>query len=97
MDAGWSLLVYPEGTRSPTSKLLPFKTGIGLLARALRVPVVPVVIRGTYPILPRGTWCPQPRVVSIRFGAPVILPAHLTPEEATATLQAELVRLLQCL
>ncbi len=96
VDAGWSLLVYPEGTRSPTGELQPFKTGIGLLARELRVPVVLVAIRGTYAMLPRGTWCPRPGPVSIRFGAPLILPAHLTPEDATATLQAELARLLQC-
>jgi long-chain acyl-CoA synthetase len=96
VDAGWSLLVYPEGTRSPTGELQPFKTGIGLLARELRVPVVPVAIRGTYAILPRGTWRPRPGPVSIRFGTPMALPAHLTPEDATATLQAELARLLQC-
>jgi long-chain acyl-CoA synthetase len=73
MDRGWSVLLYPEGTRSPTGKLLPFKSGIGLLAAGLRVPVVPIAVTGTHAVLPKGAKYPRPGAVAVRFGAPVNL------------------------
>ena len=71
IDAGWSVLVYPEGTRSRTGRLQPFKSGIGLLATDLRVPVVPVAIAGTHAILPKGRNRPHRGPVTVRFGGPV--------------------------
>ncbi len=72
VDAGWSILLYPEGTRSTTGRLQAFKTGMGLLARELRLPVVPVAVHGTRAILPKGRWLPRPGPVSVRFGTPVL-------------------------
>ena len=46
MDRGYSVLIFPEGTRSPDGKLQPFRSGIGLLAWESRVPVVPVELIG---------------------------------------------------
>ena len=46
MDRGYSVLIFPEGTRSPDGELHPFRPGIGLLAQQSRVPVVPVALIG---------------------------------------------------
>jgi 1-acyl-sn-glycerol-3-phosphate acyltransferase len=43
--SGWSLCIFPEGTRSRTGALLPFKKGIGGIAAKTQLPVVPVGIR----------------------------------------------------
>jgi len=52
LRSGTSLLIAPEGTRSPTPRLLPFKKGAFHLAMQAEVPVVPVVIRNAGEILP---------------------------------------------
>jgi 1-acyl-sn-glycerol-3-phosphate acyltransferase len=50
-----SLVIFPEGTRSRTGELLPFKKGAFVLAIATGLPVVPVVCRGTRRLMPRGS------------------------------------------
>ncbi len=52
---GHSLVVFPEGTRSRTGALLPFKKGAFALAIGAGLPVVPVVCRGTRRLMPRGS------------------------------------------
>ena len=46
MDRGYSILIFPEGTRSHDGKLHTFRAGIGLLAQQSRVPIVPVALTG---------------------------------------------------
>ena len=46
MDRGYSVMIFPEGTRSSDGELHPFRPGIGLLAQQSRVPVVPVALIG---------------------------------------------------
>jgi long-chain acyl-CoA synthetase len=65
-DAGWSLLIFPEGTRSPDGRLQPFKAGIGLLARELGLPVVPIYLAGLYAVLPKGRCWPRPGPVELK-------------------------------
>lgn len=71
LDGGKSLLIFPEGTRSITGKLLPFKAGIGILALELDYPVIPVYMSGTFESLPKGRSIPHPTQVDVRFGPPV--------------------------
>jgi long-chain acyl-CoA synthetase len=86
-DEGWSILIYPEGTRSPDGRLLPFKSGIGLLATGLGLPVVPVAVTGGATLLPKGASWPRRAPVTVRFGTPVTLPPGVSPAEATAMLR----------
>ncbi len=71
LDAGYSLLVFPEGTRSKDGRLQPFKRGIGKLALAGSAQVVPIWIEGTYASLPKGARWPCRQKVTIHFGVPL--------------------------
>jgi 1-acyl-sn-glycerol-3-phosphate acyltransferase len=53
--SGDSFVVFPEGTRSRDGRLLPFKKGAFVLAIAAGLPVVPVTLRGTRRLMPRGS------------------------------------------
>ena len=80
------LIWFPEGGRSPTGRLVPFRPGIGLLLARFTRPVVPVSIRGTYEALPRGSWLVRPRRVTVTFGKPLepaqLLAPGTPPDEA---------------
>jgi long-chain acyl-CoA synthetase len=93
-DEGWSILIYPEGTRSPDGQLLPFKTGIGLLARGLRVPVVPIAVSGGARLLPKGAAWPRRAAVTVRFGDPVVISPDMSAEQATSHLEAHVADLM---
>jgi 1-acyl-sn-glycerol-3-phosphate acyltransferase/long-chain acyl-CoA synthetase len=72
-QTGGSLILYPEGTRSPDGKMQAFKSGAALFAIELDVPVVPAYIEGTHNILPKGHYVPRSGPVTVRFGKPVQL------------------------
>ncbi|MFH1709763.1 MAG: AMP-binding protein [bacterium] len=68
---GRSIILFPEGTRSARGELSPFKPGIGSLASALGVAVIPTYIHGIFEALPKGAVFPRPRKVTVIFGKPV--------------------------
>ena len=70
---GYGVLLYPEGTRSRTGELGPFRSGIGRLAIDFpNVPIIPVWIDGTAKMLPKsGLPIPRPVKVKVHFGEPL--------------------------
>lgn len=68
---GNSFLTFPEGTRSRTGALLPFKRGPFLMALKAQVPVVPVAIQGGTASMRKGSVIVRPTTVSVRIGEPV--------------------------
>jgi 1-acyl-sn-glycerol-3-phosphate acyltransferase len=56
LQAGISVVVFPEGTRSADGRLLPFKRGGFVMALKMQAPIVPVVIRGSGNLSPKGDW-----------------------------------------
>jgi 1-acyl-sn-glycerol-3-phosphate acyltransferase len=70
---GWSLVIYPEGTRSTDGWMGRFRMGAAYLAKEHGVPVVPVAHRGTFAAMPRGAGWPARgrRQLTIRFGEPL--------------------------
>ena len=73
LDKGFSILIFPEGTRNPASRMGAFKTGTGLLALKMNVAVVPVRVSGLDAILPEKAGFPRFGRGSVRFGRPVEL------------------------
>ncbi|WP_326535206.1 lysophospholipid acyltransferase family protein [Pseudorhodoferax sp.] len=75
LDAGDSLIMFPEGTRNTgDATLLPLKSGLFHLARACpQVRLVPVWIENLKRVLPKGTLLPIPLACSVRYGAPLAL------------------------
>lgn len=74
LDAGNSLIVFPEGTRSPDGKIHGFKSGLYHLARSRpQVPLVPVYLQDLNRILPKGDILPVPLIASLSVGRPLLL------------------------
>ena len=65
------VLVYPEGTRTRTGEMLPFKKGPFVLAIASAAPVVPIYVHGAFGIQPKGSVVVHPRPLRIVVGAPI--------------------------
>ena len=70
-----------------------FKTGIGLLAKELDVPIVPVKIDGLYELKERRQHFASPGIVRVVFGEPVRFDAQLTPAESAEELQRRVAAL----
>ena len=64
-------IAFPEGTRSTTDDLLPFKRGPAFLAVALGLPVVPAYIDGARRSMPKGSRVPRPARIRVHFGRPI--------------------------
>jgi 1-acyl-sn-glycerol-3-phosphate acyltransferase len=68
IEDGWSLVIFPEGGRSPDGWGQEFKGGAAYLAKRCSVPVVPVHIRGTRAIVAKGSGKVRPGATEVRFG-----------------------------
>jgi 1-acyl-sn-glycerol-3-phosphate acyltransferase len=81
---GASVVIFPEGTRTATGELGEFKRGGVLLATKSGVPLVPVAIQGTYPLLSRHDRRVRPGSVELVIGKPIPNPGNLDRERERA-------------
>ena len=88
VDRGYSVLVFPEGRHTTDGKLCPFRSGIGLLAQDLRIPVVPMRIDGLFKYKRAGKHFAPPWKISVRVGAPMKFASSTDAAQIAAELQA---------
>lgn len=83
LESGWVLLVFPEGTRSPTGTLQEAKDGVATLALRTGAAVVPIGVNNTDTVWPKGRALPMPfprRTVTVRIGEPFHVDELLPPD-----------------
>jgi 1-acyl-sn-glycerol-3-phosphate acyltransferase len=87
MRHGLSMVIFPEGTRSPDGRLLPFKKGPFHLAMESSVPVIPVTLLGTSECWPKGTWAMRPGNVTLIFHPPIVPSEFADRDELTTAVR----------
>jgi len=70
-DRGWNILIFPEGITTPNGELQPFRSGIGLLAKELDLPVVPIRLDGLFDMKQANRILHRPGSVRVTIGVPV--------------------------
>jgi 1-acyl-sn-glycerol-3-phosphate acyltransferase len=94
-DDNSSIVIFPEGTRSATGELLPFKKGAFMLAINMGVDIVPTGVSGGRSILAKGDWRVHSGEIVVRFGEPIPTAAYSenNREALIARVRAEVQRL----
>jgi long-chain acyl-CoA synthetase len=95
VDRGYSVLVFPEGRHTLDGKLLPFRTGVGLLSNNLRIPVLPMRIDGLFEVKNAGKKFAPPGKICVRIGKPIQFAPETDPEEIARTLRDAVEQLAQ--
>ncbi|HEY1802205.1 MAG TPA: AMP-binding protein [Terriglobales bacterium] len=88
VDRGYSVLVFPEGHHTTDGKLRPFQTGIGILAKSLAVPVIPMRIDGLFEVKKRGKRFAKPHQIRVKIGAPIQIDQEMDPQQIARLLQS---------
>jgi long-chain acyl-CoA synthetase len=87
VDRGYSVLVFPEGKHTEDGKLRPFRTGVGLLAKNLRIRILPMRIDGLFEIRKAGKKFAAPGKIQVRIGKPIRFAPESDPQEIARALQ----------
>jgi 1-acyl-sn-glycerol-3-phosphate acyltransferase len=71
LAGGWSVIIYPEGTRTSDGNLQPFKKGAFMMAVQTGIPILPVTCNGAFKVLPKKTIVFHPGHVTLTVGDPI--------------------------
>ena len=83
-----TVIMFPEGTRSASGRLQPFKRGAFVLAIQTGASVVPAAISGSRRVMRKGSFLITPGVVRIRFGEPIPVDGYGIDDRGTLTSRA---------
>jgi long-chain acyl-CoA synthetase len=86
-DRGYSVVIFPEGRRTETGEMSPFRSGIGLLATQLNLPIIPMRIDGLFPFKIAKKHYAPPHTIQVTIGEPVRFEPTADPEEIAKELQ----------
>ncbi len=95
LAAGGPLMIFPEGGRTRTGKIMPFKPGFIRLSLETGAPVVPVTIIGGYAAFPPHHRFPRPHRVTVIYHPPITLTPPTAPDEMKSYLHQQSARLRQ--
>jgi len=93
VDRGYSVLVFPEGRHTTDGKLLRFRSGIGLLANNLQIPIVPMRIDGLFELKQAEKKFARPGQVTVHIGVPLQFAPGSDPEQIARELQNKVEQL----
>ena len=93
IDRGYSVLVFPEGRHTEDGRLLPFRSGVGLLANNLRIPILPMRIDGLFEVKKAGKKFAAPGKIRVLIGKPVQFAPDMDPEEIARRLREAVEKL----
>jgi 1-acyl-sn-glycerol-3-phosphate acyltransferase len=71
MKDGVSVMIFPEGTRSDDGSIRPFKKGGFVMAVDTGVPIVPIILKGTWPIMAKSSWRINAGEVTLQIEKPI--------------------------
>jgi 1-acyl-sn-glycerol-3-phosphate acyltransferase len=92
LRSGLHITIFPEGTRSPDGRLLPFKQGAFYLAKATDAPMIPVVIQGTAHMMRKGSLRIYSGESVVRF-LPAVWPgSYATREEMSEAVRTVMLK-----
>ncbi|HUI84542.1 MAG TPA: AMP-binding protein [Candidatus Binatia bacterium] len=83
VDRAYNVLVYSEGQRTPDGRPTPFRSGLGMLAARLNVPVLPMRIDGLWEMKQKGHRIARPGQLRVVIGKPMRFPPQTPPDEIT--------------
>src|SRR3989344_3989113 len=89
MDRKFSVIFFPEGKRTLDGKIHEFKSGVGLIVTSMKIPIVPVRLKGLFEVLPIGKTIPKFGKTSVTFGK------LIDPSEITNKPYKEIARILE--
>ncbi len=71
LDNGTSIAILPEGTRTLTGEMQPFKKMPFMLTKKAGVDIIPIGLSGLFKLKPKGSWHITPSTITIKFGDPI--------------------------
>ncbi|MGC2702581.1 MAG: AMP-binding protein [Candidatus Acidiferrales bacterium] len=92
-DRGWNILVFPEGQTTADGRMASFRAGIGLLAKQLNLPVVPMRLAGLYDLRQENRILTRPGHVQVTIGKPVRFSAEQEADEIAGELERRVAEL----
>ncbi|MGB8325865.1 MAG: AMP-binding protein [Candidatus Acidiferrum sp.] len=92
-DRGWNILIFPEGLTSEDGKMTTFRSGIGLLAKQLDLPIIPMRLSGLFDLKQENKILARPGHVRVTIGEPVRFSADQDAKEIAQELERRVTAL----